>query len=136
MHPPSLSGTFDKYRKRTKQEIFLTSVDSKTGLLHSSTVTATNVHDSQELPKHMHCDETRRSTVNQLCIGTICDELELICLSKSSLELNAGIKRLIPRFLNVLLANVSFQFQSPRPFHYGQHSTRDAQDKSSAKSIR
>ena len=27
MHPPSLSGTFDKYRKRTKQEIFLDKMD-------------------------------------------------------------------------------------------------------------
>lgn len=34
-------------------------VDSKTGLVHSSTVTAANVHDSQELPKLMHGDETR-----------------------------------------------------------------------------
>jgi IS5 family transposase len=34
-------------------------VDSKTSPLHSSTVTASNVHDSQELPKLMHGDETR-----------------------------------------------------------------------------
>jgi IS5 family transposase len=34
-------------------------VDSKTGLVHNSTVTAANVQDSQELPKLMHGDETR-----------------------------------------------------------------------------
>lgn len=33
--------------------------DSKTGLVHSSTVTAANVHDSQELPKLLHGHETR-----------------------------------------------------------------------------
>lgn len=33
--------------------------DSKTGLVHSSTVTAANVHDSQELPDLMHGGETR-----------------------------------------------------------------------------
>ena len=33
--------------------------DSKTGLVHSSTVTAANVHDSQELPNLMHGNETR-----------------------------------------------------------------------------
>lgn len=33
--------------------------DSKTGLVHSSTVTAANVHDSQELPNLMHGHETR-----------------------------------------------------------------------------
>ena len=33
--------------------------DSKTGLVHSSTVTAANAHDSQELPGLMHGNETR-----------------------------------------------------------------------------
>ena len=34
-------------------------VDSKTGLAHSVTVTAANVHDSQELPNLLHGKETR-----------------------------------------------------------------------------
>ena len=34
-------------------------VDSKTGLAHSATVTAANVHDSQELPNLLHGKETR-----------------------------------------------------------------------------
>lgn len=34
-------------------------VDSKTGLVHSSTVTTASIHDSQELPNLMHGDETR-----------------------------------------------------------------------------
>ena len=33
--------------------------DSKTGLVHSASVTAGNVHDSQELPKLLHGEETR-----------------------------------------------------------------------------
>jgi IS5 family transposase len=34
-------------------------VDSKTGLVHSATVTPANVHDSQELPNLLHGNETR-----------------------------------------------------------------------------
>lgn len=34
-------------------------VDSKTGLIHSASVTAANVHDSQELPNLLHGKETR-----------------------------------------------------------------------------
>lgn len=33
--------------------------DSKTGIVHSATTTAANIHDSQELPKLMHGNETR-----------------------------------------------------------------------------
>ena len=33
--------------------------DSKTGLVHSASVTAGNVHDSQELPSLLHGEETR-----------------------------------------------------------------------------
>jgi IS5 family transposase len=33
--------------------------DSKTGLIHSASVTAGNVHDSQELPNLLHGEETR-----------------------------------------------------------------------------
>jgi transposase, IS5 family len=33
--------------------------DSKTGLIHSASVTAANVHDSQQVPKLLHGDETR-----------------------------------------------------------------------------
>lgn len=34
-------------------------VDSKTGLAHSASITAANVHDSQELPNLLHGNETR-----------------------------------------------------------------------------
>jgi IS5 family transposase len=34
-------------------------VDSKTGLTHSASITSANVHDSQELPKLLHGNETR-----------------------------------------------------------------------------
>ena len=34
-------------------------VDSQTGLVHSASVTAANVHDSQELPNLLHGEETR-----------------------------------------------------------------------------
>lgn len=34
-------------------------VDSKTGLTHSASITAANVHDSQELPNLLHGNETR-----------------------------------------------------------------------------
>jgi len=34
-------------------------VDSKAGIVHSCTVTAANIHDSQELPHLMHGNETR-----------------------------------------------------------------------------
>ena len=34
-------------------------VDSQTGLIHSASVTAGNVHDSQELPNLLHGEETR-----------------------------------------------------------------------------
>ena len=34
-------------------------VDSKTGLIHSASVTSGNVHDSKELPNLLHGDETR-----------------------------------------------------------------------------
>jgi len=33
--------------------------DSRSGLVHSVSVTAANVHDSQELPKLLHGQETR-----------------------------------------------------------------------------
>ena len=34
-------------------------VDSKTGLIHSASVTAANVHDSHEVPNLLHGNETR-----------------------------------------------------------------------------
>jgi len=34
-------------------------VDSKSGLVHSASVTPANVHDSQELPRLLHGNETR-----------------------------------------------------------------------------
>ena len=33
--------------------------DSKTGLIHSASVTAANVHDSHEVPNLLHGEETR-----------------------------------------------------------------------------
>ena len=34
-------------------------VDSRTGLVHSASVTSGNVHDSKEMPNLLHGEETR-----------------------------------------------------------------------------